>query len=398
MHEMLIFKTLSLLKFCRAMPISKLSKRDFIKLGLLGTCGAFSSAVGIPLMASKPVAPPAGLGKFSRKALFYTPTAKGMKCLICPNECQIKPGEHGECRTRLHYEGELYATAYGNPCAVHIDPIEKKPLNHFFPQSEAFSIATAGCNLACLNCQNWEISQASPLETHNQDLMPGKVVEECLKYKCKSIAYTYSDPVAFYEYTLDTAKIARVSGVKNVLVSAGYINKEPLRELARFIDAANIDLKSFRNDIYEMLNAGTLQPVLDTLIFLKDNGVWLEITNLIIPDWTDDFEMIKQMCDWLAENGFADYPLHFSRFHPLYKLAQLPATPAETLVKARKIAMDAGLNYVYIGNIPGTDAQNTSCPKCKKLLVERKGFTVTKNIIINNKCPFCGAMIAGVWK
>ncbi len=380
------------------MSDSKLSKREFIKLGLMGTCGAIACASGVPSMASMAASPQPRLGKFYRKALFYTPTAKGMKCLICPNECQIKPGEHGECRTRLHYEGELYATAYGNPCAVHIDPIEKKPLNHFFPQSDAFSIATAGCNLACLNCQNWEISQASPLETRNQDLMPEKVVEECLKYKCKSIGYTYSDPVAFYEYTLDTAKIARVSGVKNVLVSAGYINKEPLRELAKFIDAANIDLKSFRNDIYEMLNAGTLQPVLDCLVYLKDNGVWLEITNLVIPDWTDDFDMIKEMCGWLAENDFTDYPLHFSRFQPLYKLAQLPATPAETLVKARKIAMDAGLKYVYIGNIPGTDAQNTNCPKCKKLLVERKGFLVTKNIINNGKCPTCGTLIAGVWK
>jgi len=375
----------------------KLGKRDFIKLGLMGACGAMTYTCGIPLVASNPSQPPAGLGKFSRKALFYTPTAKGIKCLICPNECQIKPGENGECRTRLHYEGELYTIAYGNPCAVHIDPIEKKPLNHFLPQSQAFSIATAGCNLACLNCQNWEISQSGPRETHNQDLMPEKVVETCMAYKCQSIAYTYSDPVAFYEYTLDTAKIASVKGIKNVLHSAGYIKKEPLRELAGFIDAANIDLKSFRNDIYEMLNAGTLQPVLDTLIYLKDNGVWLEITNLVIPDWTDDFDMIRQMCDWLAENGFTDCPLHFTRFHPLYKLAQLPATPAETLIKARKIAMDAGLNYVYIGNIPGTDAQNTICPKCKRLLIERRGFVVTTNNLLNGKCAGCGNPIAGVW-
>jgi pyruvate formate lyase activating enzyme len=228
--------------------------------------------------------------------------------------------------------------------------------------------------------------------------MPEKVVETCIQYKCQSIAYTYSDPVAFYEYTLDTAKIARIKGIKNVLVSAGYIKLEPLREMARFIDAARIDLKSFRNDIYEMLNAGTLQPVLDTLKFLKDSGIWLEIINLVIPDWSDNFDMIKEMCDWLAENGFNNYPLHFSRFQPLYKLAQLPPTPAETLVKARKIAMDAGINYVYIGNIPGNDAQNTYCPKCKKLLVERKGFLVTKNNILESKCPSCGNQIAGIWK
>lgn len=373
-----------------------MKKRDFLKLGIYGTCGACLAGAAFQAKAAMPE-PQKKTGKPLRKSIHYTPTAKGMKCLICPNECQIKPEEHGECRTRYFTDGDLYTIAYGNPCAVHIDPIEKKPLYHFLPQSKSFSIAIAGCNLACLNCQNWEISQASPLETTNYDLMPEAVITNCREAQCKSISYTYSDPVAWYEYAYDTAQMARVAGIKNVLVSAGYINKDPLRQLAKYIDAANIDLKSFSNEIYEMLNAGTLQPVLDCLSFLKDNGVWLEITNLVVPDWTDDFDMIKKMCDWLAGNGFVDYPLHFSRFYPQHKLAQLPETPRQTLEKARQIALSAGLHYVYIGNLPGTNAQDTICPGCKKPLVVRKGFFIEKNEIKNGKCPGCGQKIPGVW-
>lgn len=373
-----------------------MEKRDFLKLGLFGACGACLAGTAFQANASL-AEPQKKTMKPIRKAIYYTPTARGMKCLICPNECQIKPEEHGDCRTRYFTGGDLYTIAYGNPCAVHVDPIEKKPLYHFLPQSKSFSVAIAGCNLACLNCQNWEISQASPLTTNNYDLMPGDVVKNCIDQQCKSISYTYSDPVAWYEYTYDTAQMARVSGIKNVLVSAGYINREPLRQLAKYIDAANIDLKSFSNEIYEMLNAGKLQPVLDCLQLLKDNGVWLEITNLVVPDWTDDFDMIKQMCEWLADNGFADVPLHFSRFYPQYKLAQLPETPVATLVKARQIALSAGLHYVYIGNLPGSDGQDTICPGCKKTLVVRKGFFVEKNEIRNGKCPVCNRTIPGVW-
>jgi len=219
----------------------KLTKREFLKLGFAGSAGVMALSGGFPLKAFAANVPgPSAPGKFSREAMFYTPTARGMKCLICPNECQIKPEEYGDCRTRYNHDGKLYTIAYGNPCAVHVDPVEKKPLYHFLPESTAFSIATAGCNLACLNCQNWEISQASPLDTRNMDLMPESVVEQAQQYGCRSIAYTYSDPVAFYEYTYDTAKIARLKGIKNILVSAGYINKEPLREWVQYVDAANM--------------------------------------------------------------------------------------------------------------------------------------------------------------
>ncbi len=380
------------------MSDKQIDKRKFLKLGFAGACGLCALSNGLPLGSANPVPEEKVLGKFSREAMFYTPTAKGLKCQICPNQCQIKPEENGDCRTRYHKDDKLYTIAYGNPCAVHVDPIEKKPLYHFLPQSNAFSIATAGCNLACLNCQNWEISQANPLETRNQDLMPESVVENANHYDCRSIAYTYSDPVAFYEYTYDTAKIARLKGIKNILVSAGYINEEPLRKLAQFTDAANIDLKSYSNEVYEMLNAGTLQPVLDTLTYLKDAGVWLEITNLVVPSWTDDLEMIKKMCAWLAENGFEETPLHFSRFHPQYKLAQLPSTSRKTLEKAREMAMSSGLFYVYLGNLPGTGAESTYCPACKRMLIERKGFTILKNKIQHGKCPDCSAPISGVWE
>lgn len=337
------------------------------------------------------------IDQWTIKAKHYVNTPKGLKCQICPNECKMLPGEISDCQTRINIDNELYCIAYGNPCAVHIDPIEKKPLYHFYPGTKALSIATAGCNLACLNCQNWEISQQSPRKTRNYDLPPQKVIQECIENNCQSIAYTYSDPVAFYEYTLDTSKLAKEKGIKNVLVSAGYIHEKPLREWCQYIDAANIDLKSFSNEIYEMLNAGKLEPVLNTLKILKEEHVWLEITNLVVPNWTDDLEMIKDMCIWLVENGFNNTPIHFSRFHPQYKLSTLPATPESILTEARKIAVAEGLNYVYIGNIPGNNASNTYCPDCKKLVIERKGYNITNFHLKNKKCIYCNFEIKGIW-
>ena len=367
------------------------NKRQFIKNSLLYAGGmfiagksAFSGTVRKP-------------ENHRKEAMYQAPSPKGIRCLICPNECSIREGMTGDCRNRKNIGGKLYSIAYGNPCAVHVDPVEKKPLLHFLPQSYSFSIATAGCNLACLNCQNWTISQSGPTETRNQDLMPEEVVKQAIAENCRSISYTYSEPVTFYEYTYDTSRLARAKGIKNVLVSAGYINEQPLREMARYIDAANIDLKSFSNDIYIKLNGGTLEPVLSTLRILKEMKVWLEITNLVIPGWTDDPAMIRRMCDWLVKNGFSDYPLHFSRFHPQYKLTQVPATPVAVLEKARSAAMKAGMNFVYIGNVANTDAENTYCPSCKKLIVERKGFRILRNSIVTGKCGYCGYSIPGKW-
>lgn len=329
--------------------------------------------------------------------MYYEVTPRGVKCMICPNECTLKLDELSDCHNRINKENTLHTMAYGNPCAIHIDPIEKKPLYHFLPGSRVFSIATAGCNLACLNCQNWTISQVSPTETRNYDLMPDRVVAETLGNKCQSIAYTYSEPITFYEYTLDSSRVAHEQGIRNVMVSAGYINEEPLRNLAPHIDAANIDLKSFKESIYLKLNAGKLQPVLDTLRILLEEKVWLEITNLVVPNWTDDFDMIREMCEWLYANGFQDCPLHFSRFHPMYKLTQLPPTPVATLEKAREIALQSGIRFVYIGNVPGTKASNTVCPACKRNLVERRGYTIVSNKITEGKCSYCNEPIPGTW-
>ena len=333
-----------------------------------------------------------------REAKYYeTLDGDKVKCTLCPHECILKEGQTGICRTRKNIKGILYTLAYGNPVAVHIDPIEKKPLTHFYPRSKAFSIATAGCNLSCKNCQNWEISQASPLDLPSYNLSPEEIVELAQKNNCKSIAYTYTDPVAFYEYTLDTAKIARQKGIKNVLISAGFINPEPLEELAPYIDAANIDLKSFDDKIYKRLNAGRLQPVLDTLKILKKHGVWLEITNLIIPDWNDSEEMLEKMCHWLVENGFENYPLHFSRFHPTYKLPDTPSTPVSTLEKAIEIAKQKGIKYPLIGNVWGHKYESTFCPVCGNPVIERIGFEVKKINISQGKCVFCNTKIDGIW-
>jgi pyruvate formate lyase activating enzyme len=298
----------------------------------------------------------------------------------------------------INIKGELYSTSYGNPCAVNVDPIEKKPLFHFLPGEKVFSLATAGCSFSCLNCQNSDISQSSPKETDNYDFTPGNIVKQAVKHNTKMIAYTYTEPFVFYEYMSDTASLAHQKGLKNIVISNGYINETPLRELCRYIDSANINLKAFDETVHKKITGGALKHVLNTLKVLKDESIWLEITNLIVPTLTDKPEMIKKMCEWLNDNGYADVPLHLSRFFPTYKLKHLPITPEDILVDAREIAMKAGIKYVYIGNVPNSSADNTYCPKCRKIIVERKGFNVLTNNIINSKCRYCGEKINGVWE
>lgn len=377
-----------------------MDKRVFIK-SVFAAAGCFACGLNRSFSeANNFIAEtPAGgdLWKWNHEAYHYKVTERGVECTNCPNGCTLKRKETSKCRNRINIGDKLYSIAYGNPCAVHIDPIEKKPFFHFLPSSRAFSIATAGCNLACLNCQNWEISQKSPRETTNYDLMPAMVVDEALNNNCESIAYTYSEPTTFYEYVYDTAVIARSKGIRNVYKSNGYINEKPIRMLSKYLDAANIDLKGFTEASYLKLNSGKLAPVLRTLQVLKEEGVWLEITNLVIPTWTDNLDMIKNMCNWLVKNNMADCPLHFSRFTPLYKLTQLPSTPVQVLQKARNIALSEGMKYVYVGNVPGTDLENTICPKCRKTVVQRKGFVVTANNLVDGACRFCHQKIAGTW-
>ncbi len=336
--------------------------------------------------------------KGSQEARFYSRGQKGLVCELCPHGCHIAEGKNGICQTRINKVGKLYAINYGKPCSVNIDPIEKKPLYHFLPGSKAFSIGTAGCNFNCRNCQNSDISQVSPLDINHYSLMPSAVVALALENKCQSIAYTYNEPTVFYEYMFDTAKLAHEAGIKNVMISNGYINEKPLRTLYPHLDAANIDLKCFSEETYHSLSGGHLEPVLNTLKMLKEEGIWIEITNLIIPDWTDDFDKIKKMCDWLYDAGLSENPLHFSRFFPTYKLSHAKATPMEVLYKAHEIAINCGIKYVYLGNVSDKEFEATVCPECKTKLLERERYTIVRNQISNGKCANCGAKISGVWE
>jgi pyruvate formate lyase activating enzyme len=321
---------------------------------------------------------------------------KKIQCELCPTECILDNYQVGGCYVRINKDGILYSLVYGKPCAVAIDPIEKKPFFHVMPATAAFSIATVGCVLGCKFCQNWQISQGKPEEADYVDLSPDDAVRQALFYGCSTVTYTYTEPTVFYEYMYDTAVIARDMHVKNTVHTCGYINEKPLRKLARYLDAADVDLKAFTEDFYSRICGGRLQPVLDAIVVLKEEGVWLEITNLVIPTLNDDMKKISEMSHWLVKNVGPDVPLHFSRFHPHYKLKNLPPTPLQTLRDARKAAMDAGLRYVYIGNIR-SNAENTYCPNCKKIIIARAGYSVRQINIKGGKCSFCGTSIPGVW-
>ncbi|MCU0363321.1 MAG: AmmeMemoRadiSam system radical SAM enzyme [Bacteroidales bacterium] len=368
------------------------AKRDFIKKAL-----AVSSGLLVAPSASFLIGQDLRKGKFSKEAMFQEESARGVMCRICPNECVLKEGELSKCNNRIAHNSKLYTLAFGNPCSANIDPIEKKPLYHFLPGTRAFSIATAGCNLVCLNCQNWSISQTSPEKTRNFDMPPESVAAGCKKNSCPTIAYTYTEPITFYEYVFETATLARKAGIRNILKSNGYINPEPLKKLCGLVDAVNIDLKAFNESTYLKLTGGKLQPVLDSLKIYRDAGTWVEITSLVVPSWSDNPDEIRKMCRWLAENGFRDAPLHFSRFFPVHKLEQLPPTPVETLNRAAKIAAEEGIRYVYTGNVPGSELSDTACPSCKATLIKRQGYRILLNTIREGKCPECSRIVPGVW-
>ena len=275
----------------------------------------------------------------------------GVECQLCPHHCKIANGKTGICRSRRNVNGVLVSEVYGKPCSLAIDPIEKKPLYHFHPGTKCLSIACTGCNFRCKNCQNYEISQVSPSDIGHYDLTPQQVVDLCLEHHCPGIAYTYTEPLTYLEYIVDTARLAHKSGLWNVLVTAGYVCQEPLKDLLPYLDAANIDLKSFSDDIYQRISGGHLQPVLDTIIAMRDAGVWIELTNLIIPGINDDMSMIRNMCRWIADNGLAKNPLHFSRFFPHYQMQDIPPTPLQILKRAKEIALEENIMYVYLGNV-----------------------------------------------
>jgi len=341
-----------------------------------------------------------------KEALFYTklkdkqgnPVNNHVKCELCPWLCIIKPDNCGVCRVRQNINGKLFSLVYARPCSVQVDPIEKKPLYHFMPGAKAFSIATIGCNFSCGFCQNWQISKAEAANIASQydELNPEQAVELCEESKCKIISYTYTEPTIFYEYMLDIARIAKKRNIKNTIVSNGYINEKPLRKLCKFIEGANIDLKGFTDEFYRKTCQGRLEPVLKTLKVLREEGVWLEITNLIVPGLNDDLKKIEEMCQWIAKELGREVPLHFSRFHPDYKMTDGQATPMETLEKAKQIA-EKYLDYVYIGNVDGES--NTVCPNCKSVVIRRSMLNLLENKLVKDgKCFKCGRKIDGVWK
>jgi len=321
--------------------------------------------------------------------------AASVECEICPKTCRIAPGESGECRIRVNVDGTLRAVTYGFPSAVHIDPIEKKPLFHFKPASTILSIATVGCNLHCLNCQNWDLSQQDPEDAETFALPPEQVVRVALDRQCPSIAYTYSDPIVFYEYTLDTARIANEKGIANVLVTAGYGNTAPLRELYSQVQAANIDLKFFDDALYRQICDATLAPVLAALVLAKEMGVWLEVTYLMIPTLNDAPEQLFRLASWMKEHLGADTPLHLSRFHPEYRLRHLPPTPVQSLHQGKKVAAEAGLHYIYVGNV--REPSDTVCPRDGTLLIRRIGYQIVTYRLEGDLCPVCHEKIAGVF-
>ena len=337
-------------------------------------------------------------GSYSHEAYAYKKLESNrVACRVCPHRCVLSPGDRSVCRSKVNIDGTLYTLAYGNPCAVHVDPVEKKPLYHFLPGIQVFSLAVAGCNFRCLNCQNWEISQFKPDEVRFQPLTVDAAVAAAVQHQCRAVAYTYSEPVTFIEYMSAIGTKAGTAGLKNLWISNGYINRGPLTDLCSIVDGANINLKAFSDDIYRRLNGGRLDPVLETFKVLYANKVHFEMTNLVVPGYTDDTEMVKRMCGWILTHLGPDHPLHFLRFFPRYKLDRLAPTPVSVLSRFRELALNEGIHYVYVGNVPGHPGNHTYCHQCKQLIIERIGYQLPQYHLKGDRCAFCNTVIPGVW-
>jgi pyruvate formate lyase activating enzyme len=332
------------------------------------------------------------------EARWWEPMSEGrVHCYLCPRHCHIGEGQAGFCFIRANQGGKLYSLGYASPAALQIDPIEKKPLNHFLPGTRVFSLGTAGCNMGCFFCQNWDISKSKSDQVHSTHLPPEDVVALAIHYGCPSIAFTYNEPTIWGEYVIDICHAAREAGIRTVMVTNGYVTREAFHDIYDHVDAANVDLKAFTEGFYGRVTLTHLQPVLDTLKWLKqETGVWFEVTNLIIPTLNDDPGEIRSLSEWMVENLGPDIPLHFTAFHPDFKLQDKPGTPPETLHAARRIALDAGLHYVYEGNIHN-EAAHTYCPVCGEILVRRSWHDVLENLICEGACPSCGHAIPGRW-
>ncbi|EGW55189.1 AmmeMemoRadiSam system radical SAM enzyme [Candidatus Endoriftia persephone] len=323
-----------------------------------------------------------------------------VQCDLCPRFCKIKEGRQGFCFVRENRQGELVLTTYGRSSGFCVDPIEKKPLNHFLPGTPIFSFGTAGCNLACKFCQNWDISKSREMDTLADSASPETIARTASQLGCRSVAYTYNDPVIFHEYAIDVAQACRELDIKSVAVTAGYVCPEPRAEFYRYMDAANVDLKSFDEGFYHKLTGAHLQPVLETLQYLKhETDVWFELTTLLIPGENDSEAEIEAMCQWVVEQLGREVPMHFSAFHPSWKMMDHPATPAATLTRARQIALQAGVRYAYVGNVHDPAADSTWCSNCGELLIGRDWYQLSNwNLNAEGACRFCGTPCAGVFE
>jgi pyruvate formate lyase activating enzyme len=320
-----------------------------------------------------------------------------IECTLCPRFCKLGDKERGYCGVRENMGGTYYTLVYGKACSIAVDPIEKKPLFHYLPKSSTLSIATAGCNVNCKFCQNWEISQVRPEQVQNYDFPPRAVVKTAQKYHCPVIAYTYTEPVVFFEYMYDTSLEARKKKVKNVVITGGHINPEPMEALTKVVDAIKIDLKAFTQDFYTKYVRGELQPVLEAIKIVHKSTAWLELVYLVIPTLNDNSDDIRKMCQWILKEIGPDVPLHFSKFVPMYLIKNLPPTPVSTLEKVQKIALEEGIHYAYIGNVPGHPAESTYCPNCKNIVIERRGYSIGKIALKGGRCKYCNNPIPGIW-
>jgi len=373
------------------------SRREFIKCGSALCAGACHLLPGSLLAASGESEKDDE--KFVKEAMFYEKLAdKRVRCDLCPRQCEIADLERGYCGVRENRGGTYYTLVFGRAVAVNVDPIEKKPLFHYLPGTQALSIATTGCNIFCKFCQNWNISQARPEDRRAEYLPPEILVKACRRYDSPTIAYTYTEPVVFYEYVHESAKYARENGVGNVVISNGYLLEKPAVEWCKVLSGVKVDLKAFTEKFYKEMCDGRLRPVLDALKVFKREGIWLELVVLLLPGMNDSRDEIRRMSDWVVKELGPDVPMHFSRFHPEYLVKNLPRTPLRTVEQARDTAMECGVKFAYVGNVAPHEYEHTYCPKCKNLLIQRIGYYVRIKGLKDGVCRNCGEKIPGVWK
>ena len=382
---------------------SRVSKRTLLRAGVGGICAlCLASVSGCAADRGVEETPAAGVAKkgFARPVpsrWFSQLDNARVRCELCPKRCELAAGERSICRVRENRGGVGYTLAYGNPALIQEDPIERKPFFHVLPGSRALSISTAGCNLECKFCEAWDMALVAPEEVYAYDMPPERVIAHARAANVRSISYAFGEPVVFYEYMAAVATLAREAGLLNLMHTAGYIQPEPLREISGKLDAVNVDLKGFDPAFYREVVGGELEPVLETLRLLRDAGVHIEVTNIVIPTLNDDMEMVGAMCRWIAEELGTSVPIHFARLYPLYKLSNLPQTPVSTLDRARRTALRAGLEYVYVARVTGHEGENTFCPNCGKVVVNRIGFVVDEVHLENGRCRYCGSDIPGRW-